>query len=72
MTKRDKAALVARLELRKARNARRKAQRKLDRLRDAIERIVCDMDDLTRKETRARLLVAWDEAGPITRPSDLF
>lgn len=68
----DKAAIVARLELRQARIARRKAQIKLDRLRDAIEQIVCDMDDMTRRETRARLIAAHDEAGPIPRPWDLF
>ena len=60
MTKRDKAALVARLELRKARNARRKAQRKLDRLRDAIERIVCDTDDERAEFVVGATVACWD------------
>lgn len=51
-----------RSELRRAYAGRKNAQRKLDQLRDTLERVLCDLDDMTRGQTRARLSAAWEDS----------
>lgn len=56
-------AIRAKADLRRCHRRRRATERKLDALRDAIERLLCDMDDMTRGQARARLLSAYEAAG---------